>query len=95
MTKICEVFYREVRDENHPHAPLRISGLRPATGGLFFFPWPTSCGFGGLVENGLALRTAVDNADPLQSLTGCLLVDVTIPQRNAQDRVKWRPAMVR
>ena len=66
--------------------------MRPARGWFFFLPWAARCGSGGLVENALAPHTAVDNADPLQSLTGCLVVDVTIPQRNAQDWVEWRGA---
>ena len=61
-----------------------ICGLRLARGWFFFSPKAARCGSGGPVENGLAPYIAVDNADPLQSLTGCLLVDVTIPQRNTQ-----------
>ena len=54
-TEILEGTYRGLRDENDPTGVSGMCGLRPARGWFFSLPWPTRCGFGGLVENGLVL----------------------------------------
>ena len=52
---------------------------------MFFLPWPTRCGYGGLVENGLALAGNSGYRELLQSLTGVSFVDSCFFDRTERD----------